>query len=586
MRTAIRNTFTDFVQGVTTWTVRADRAGVAAQAFLLGLWLLALDPIGPWTWDVTYGPFVAATCAVALVAGREHVRTGHRIRRRYKSLRRGGPNARAQRAVPALVKATRPEVALTQLQRERKWFYRMCEQRHIVPAPIVTAAEHTDDGRKLTLRLHADGMTVDAFRRLEGQIAHWLGKGVIDVRIADHPNHRSMCFLYIVTKDLLSQSLGPWPHTDTAPGTLSITDGLLVGKDAATKDVRLDVVNDAAFVAGMRGTGKSSFLQQIVAGAALCQGVELALCDMKEGAEFYAWQHVVTRWADNPADATRLIRALLTERETRSKRLRAMRLRKWQPGCGMPFILLVIDEAAELDNGGPDSAQGMLTKLLRLGRAQGIGVIAATQRPSADWIDTSMRAQCNVGISFRVRDATETAVALGPGAVGAGLLAHRLPKHQYLILGNDDVDGSRCRGWYLSDEDVEAIAAKLPRIASNLSDAESESDPDRTLNGQHIEPPTGPESDESDPDRLEDPPGQWVPVEPPPEIVSNVRTGDLWRALPGTPAQLQDRSGYGKSRCSEILADWLDRGYVMKVGTGPATRYEVAVTLIDVDDVA
>ena len=582
MLTVFRNTFTDIVRGVTTWTLRPDRAGVAFEAFMLGLWLLALDPFGPWTWRVSYTPFVAATCAVALVAGREHIATARRVHGRYTKMRKGGPNARAHRAPVALAKAVRPEVALTQLQRERKWFYRMCEQRHIVPAPVVTAAEHTDDGRKLTLRLHADGMTVDTFRKLEGQVAHWLGKGVIDVRIANHPHHAAMCFLYVVTRDLLSGSLGPWPLLDTPPGTLTITDGVLVGHDAGNNPVRLDVVNDAAFVAGMRGTGKSSFLQQIVAGAALCNDVELALCDMKEGAEFYAWQHVVRHWADNPAAAAALIRHLLTEREERSRRLRDMKLRKWQPGCGMPFVLLVIDEAAELDNGGAESAQGMLTKLLRLGRAQGIGVIAATQRPSADWIDTSMRAQCNVGVSFRVRDATETSVALGPGAVNAGLLAHRLPKHQYLMLGNDAVDGARCRGWWLSDAQVEAIAAKLPRVVRQMSDGTSESDTDRTPDGLHIEPSTGQLSDVSDPDPLEDPPGRWKPVDPPPEIVRNIKMGDLWRALPGTPQQLQERSGYRRSRCHEILSDWVERGYVWQHGG----RYEVAQTIVNADDVA
>lgn len=535
------------VAAVIGWWWRPRRRHVMVASFMLGL--LVINP----------SVFIACTLVLALLADLLHgghtVNSIRRVRIVHERYRKA--TARTTHKSVAAYRAVRPEVSVTPLQRERRKFTRMCEVRNITPIPTVTAADRTDSGRKLTLRLNAAGMTVDQFRKHSDSIAHYFGKGVIDVRVANHPKHKSMCFLYIDERDLLADSLGPWPNLTTPIGSRSVVDKLLVGVTGGKIDVTLDVRNDAAFIAGQRGTGKSSFLQQIVAGAAQCHDVDLWLGDMKEGAEFYAWADKVARFADSPDAAERMIRDLLTERERRSRALVARKLRKWEPGCGFPFILLVIDEAAELTMGGDDSAQSMLTKIVRLGRAQGIGVILATQRPSADWISTSLRAQCNVGISFRVRDATENSVALGPGAGELGLHAHRLPKHQFLMLGNDEQDGVRCRGWFLSDAEVETLAAQLPTRVPAVEDGPVRSDTDLTPEDPHIEPLGGDGRQMSD------------RIEPPAAIAANPKHLALWDALPAaTAAEAGSRAGYSRQHAGMLLRSWAERGLVVESWDG------------------
>lgn len=494
-----------------------------------------------------------------------HIDDIERVRKRARVMQSRGKKLAWTRAVKA-------ELGVSRLARKRVWFRRMCEVLELSPIPQVLAWRPTSDGEEFTIRIVVSPrMGTKEFMDRAGRIRDYAGKDVMRVHITQDPDHGGRIYLRLVNKDLTREALSDWPGLHAEPGVASIVDRILVGRDAGAKDVRLDVVNDAIFVAGQRGTGKSSLLQQIAAGAALCDDVELYLGDLKDGAEFYAWRDRVAMFADGPAAATAMIDHLLQLRAQRSKALTKLGLRKWRPGCGMPFLLCVIDELAELDmdDNGP---QSKLTRLIRLGRAQGIGVVVATQRPSADWIDTSLRANCNVAISFRVRDATEANVALGAGAVGAGYLPHHLPKPGvFLILGDDEQTPRRCRAYYLSDADVETIVAKLPAHVPDEATEPATDRPPWPIPAGDIE---APDSD----DRLSATAPTWgTPVGPslaapyPPEIDTNDARRKVWRELlahPGwiTRGRLARLAEVSDSGATKMLSEWLDGGWVEKRG--------------------
>jgi hypothetical protein len=370
-----------------------------------------------------------------------------------------------------------------------------------------------------------------------------------------------MCFLYIMTEDLLKAPLGDWPLLNAEPRSRSVVDGLLAGKDAGHDDITLDVVNDAVFVSGQRGTGKSAWLQMLVACAALCHDVELWLGDMKEGAELYVWRGRVHRFCDNPDDAAVMIAELVKERERRSRLLQKQGLRKWAPGCGFPFILLVIDEIADVSK--PDEpAQEMLTKLVRLGRAQGIGLILATQHPKADMINTTLRAQCNAAVAYRTRGASENGVALGAGASELGLKSHRLPKYRFIAHGHDDGDGTTGRGWFIDDKPLVDFVARVLPSWPPPSGPKLESDSNPTVHDLHIEPASSPESPQSDSLPPEPPAG----IDPPPETAKSAKARRLWEALPGERGELATASGYHPATASAKLSEWQDAGYTLNLG--------------------
>jgi S-DNA-T family DNA segregation ATPase FtsK/SpoIIIE len=479
--------------------------------------------------------------------------------------------------------AVKAELGITEAARKRVWFRRMCEVLEIPSIPQVLEWGPTNDGEQFVLRIVVTPrFGTKEFMDKAGKIRDYAGKDVMRVHITQDPDRGGRIYLRLVTKDLTRQPLSDWPGLDVAPATQKITAGILVGKDAGAQDVRLDVVNDALFVAGQRGTGKSSLLQQIVAGAAMCEDVELYLGDLKDGAEFYAWRDRVTMFADNPDATSAMIDELLKLRASRSRALTKMELRKWRPGCGLPFLLCVIDEVAELEK-GEGSPQSKLTRLVRLGRAQGIGVVLATQRPSHDWIDTSLRANCNVAMSFRVKDSNEANVALGAGAVGAGYLPHQLPKPGvFLILGDDEQTPRRCRSYWLSDADVAAIVAKLPARMSDEATELATGVPKEPIEAACIEASEAP-------DRLSATGGGWgTPLGPPlvapepPDLVGNPIRQRVWKELvehPGwsTRGRVARNAMAAGSTVSKMLREWEDGGWVEKRGQQWRRRVPVNV---------
>jgi hypothetical protein len=506
----------------------------------------------------------AATLAVYLFGRRSHLRAGRRIAKRYRGARgqKGKGVVRAARVTRAAYVATRPEVAVTKLMRRQKWFEHMCEVRNITPAPKVTGFEKVDDGTKTTLRLNGAGMTVDMLRRYIPGIKLYIGRGVIDVRIAEHPTDPETAFMYVVTKDLLKESLGPWPMLHDAPGSRSIADGILIGRDNANHDIRVDATIEVMFAGGQRGMGKSSYCHQVVAGVALCHDAELIIWDMREGAEFFMYEGRVREFIDTPEGALASAKRLHALRKERGAYLRAKGMKKWQPGCGLPFIFLVVDEVAECDDGSkPGPTQALLTQIIRLGRGAGIGGLLATQRPTADYIDTSLRAQCGIGISFKARPGDEQ-VTLGPGAKGLGLNPATLPPHQFIGLGGPFPDGGRGRGWWLSDAEVEQFVGKLPPVEQTASSDLSTFDTIGHENRHYIEPPLSAWPPPSNPP----PPVPVRTPDPPAECARSKRARALWEALPGESAALVEASDFTRQRVHQLLTKWDSEGLVMLVG--------------------
>jgi hypothetical protein len=519
----------------------------------------------------------SALVALVVFGVASHIDDIGRVRRRAHVLQKRGKRLSWFRAI-------RAELGVTQLARKRVWFRRMCEVLEIHPAPQVLAWHPTTDGEEFVLRIIvAPRMGTKEFMDRAGRIRDYVGPSVMRVHITQDPDRGGRIYLRLVTKDLTREPLSNWPDLNTAPGEPSIVAGILVGRDAAAKDVRLNVVDDAIFVAGQRGTGKSSLLQQIAAGAALCSDVDLYISDLKDGAEFYMWRDRVAAFADNPDDTNTMIDHLLKLRATRSKALANMKLRKWQPGCGLPFVLCIIDELSALLLDDPRKPQKKLTLLVSRGRAQGIGVVVATQHPVAEQISTTLRAQCNIALSFRVRGANEANVALGAGAVGAGYLPHQLPKPGvFLILGDDEQTPRRCRSYWLSDKDVETIVAKLPARASEEAPELATGATLEPIPASDIEPSPAT-------DRLSATGGGWgTPAGPslvaptPPDLDGNPIRQRVWDELvnhPGwiTRGRLARLALAAGSTVSKMLREWEDGGWVEKRGQQWRRRVPVNV---------
>jgi DNA segregation ATPase FtsK/SpoIIIE, S-DNA-T family len=105
--------------------------------------------------------------------------------------------------------------------------------------------------------------------------------------------------------------------------------------------------------------------------------------------------------------------------------------RKWQPAAAEPALVIAVDELAELSA----DAMALLERLARLGRAAGIILIGATQRPSAEALGgLDARTQMTARVSLGVVEARDAELILGAGRLGAGWRAERLPAPGYFLV--------------------------------------------------------------------------------------------------------------------------------------------------------
>ena len=118
----------------------------------------------------------------------------------------------------------------------------------------------------------------------------------------------------------------------------------------------------------------------------------------------------------------------------------------------MSYLVVVIDELADLMVMAPFDVEQSLTRLAQMGRATGIHLIVATQRPSVDVITGLIKANFPTRISFAVTSMTDSRVILD--APGAEKL---LGRGDMLYLPSDAAKPKRLQGVYLSDMEVERI---------------------------------------------------------------------------------------------------------------------------------
>ncbi|MBI5648888.1 MAG: DNA translocase FtsK 4TM domain-containing protein [Chloroflexi bacterium] len=115
----------------------------------------------------------------------------------------------------------------------------------------------------------------------------------------------------------------------------------------------------------------------------------------------------------------------------------------------MPYLVVLIDELADLMLAAPDETEKHLTRLAQMARATGIHIVIATQRPSVDVVTGLIKANFPSRISFAVTSSVDSRVVLD--AVGAEKL---LGKGDMLYMASDSSKLSRLQGCFVSDDEL------------------------------------------------------------------------------------------------------------------------------------
>jgi S-DNA-T family DNA segregation ATPase FtsK/SpoIIIE len=150
-----------------------------------------------------------------------------------------------------------------------------------------------------------------------------------------------------------------------------------------------------------------------------------------------------------------------------------------EPGAEeIPYLVVIIDELADLMMTAPDDVETVLCRLAQMGRAAGIHLIIATQRPSVDVLTGLIKANVPARVAFAVTSLTDSRVVLDmPGA------ERLLGRGDMLFLPPDAAKPVRIQGAFIEDGDVQGIVdhwhtvSPVPAYAPEWLDLPSSSTP-------------------------------------------------------------------------------------------------------------
>ncbi len=118
----------------------------------------------------------------------------------------------------------------------------------------------------------------------------------------------------------------------------------------------------------------------------------------------------------------------------------------------LPYIILVIDELADLMMVAPDDVERYICRLAQMSRATGIHLILATQRPSVDVVTGLIKANFPARIAFAVTSQIDSRVILDtPGAEAL------LGRGDMLFMRPDSSKLERLQGCFVSDGELEKL---------------------------------------------------------------------------------------------------------------------------------
>ncbi len=248
-----------------------------------------------------------------------------------------------------------------------------------------------------------------------------------------------------------------------------------LGKDIPGEAQVIDLTRTPhLLIAGATGSGKSVCVNSIICSILFQRtplDVRLILIDPKivELKHYNDIPHLLTPVITDPKRAFQALQWLLYEMERRYAVLDSMSVRdvksynvqirrKRMATEPLPYIVVVIDEFADLMATSGKELESTVARLAAMSRAVGIHLILATQRPSTDVITGLIKANIPSRIAFAVAQKVDSRIILD--SMGADKL---LGQGDMLFTSSWDPFPVRLQGAYVSDDEVERLVAEVKR---------------------------------------------------------------------------------------------------------------------------
>ncbi len=260
---------------------------------------------------------------------------------------------------------------------------------------------------------------------------------------------------------------------------------LAVGKDVSGEKIYADLARmPHLLVAGATGSGKTIFLNTLILSLIYKNSPEdlrLILVDPKR-VEFSLYKrlpHLLTSVIYDAEKTHNALEWMIGEMERRFDVLSEAKkrnidsyndwARKKKDKEVMPYIVLVVDELADLMAKKQNEIESGIVRIAQMARAVGIHLILATQRPSVEVITGLIKANITSRVSFQVASQVDSRTILDMG--GAERL---LGSGDMLFISSNSSKPRRVQGPYVSEEEVKSVVNWLTDKSEDQDDGEDD----------------------------------------------------------------------------------------------------------------
>ena len=307
----------------------------------------------------------------------------------------------------------------------------------------------------------AAGVKVSKIVHLADDIA--LKLAATDIRIEAPIPGKAAVGIEVPNKKLTGVNLRDVIDTDTfrkASGGVPVC----LGKDIAGNPIVADLTKmPHLLVAGSTGSGKSVCINTFIASILFKQrpeDVKLILIDPKvvELSNYNGIPHLLTPVVTDPKKAASVLRWAVREMDDRYKRFAITHTRdisrynELHPEDTMPFIVIIIDELADLMMMASDDVEKSIIRLGQKARACGMHLVLATQRPSVDVLTGLIKANVPSRIAFAVSSQVDSRTILD--MAGAEKL---IGKGDMLFYPLGASNPLRVQGAFISDSEIDEM---------------------------------------------------------------------------------------------------------------------------------
>lgn len=318
----------------------------------------------------------------------------------------------------------------------------------VIPPPGVKVSRIVNLADDIALSLAATGV------RIEAPIP---GKSAVGIEI---PNDE---IATVLMREVLES-----PVFQRSPSPLTVA----LGRDVAGVPMVADLAQmPHLLVAGATGSGKSVLINVLISSLlfrADPKAVRLLLIDPKvvELSIYNGIPHLISPVVTDPKKAAGALRWTVVQMEERYRLFAAqgvrdmLRYNQAVPEAPLHYIVVVIDELADLMMVAPTEVEESIARLAQMARAAGIHLVVATQRPSVDVITGTIKANIPSRIAFAVSSQVDSRTILD--AAGAEKL---LGRGDMLFNPVGAPKPQRLQGAFITEREIEAVVQFLSQSA-------------------------------------------------------------------------------------------------------------------------